>query len=380
MSPERLAGWFRRFVEVRDGAGAERALLTAIAAGASPAALAGMLAAAATDHVFLDGGHALDFVNKGCELLDRVGWEEAGAILPSLVPVLTAARRSEELNAWRHPVDLVGLTESAFARLPALFATAGADPGWRRSAGLTETLLGEDPAAIVRALTGALAAGAPAAAVARAVSEAAALRVARFHTANEFADWVAVLHTFTHAHAVQRLLARAPSAEALRGVYHAALALYLDRFLNAPAARLPEERPAALGALPTAPAALLGGLRDLLDREQQVEAAALTVQRYLALGHDPAPLVAELGHLLLREDGEFHSYQMLEAGLALYGDLVGEEPAAAGRVLVAVVRYLAAHAPTSRALRQTARIARRLQRGDDLSVPEAEEAEVAEVR
>jgi hypothetical protein len=35
-------------------------------------------------------------------------------------------------------------------------------------------------------------------------------------------------------------------------------------------------------------------------------------------------------------------------------------------VLVAVARYLAAHAPTSRAMHQTARTARRLAAGDDL--------------
>ena len=369
---DRLKGWFRRFVEVRDGEGAERALLTAIAAGTPPAGLADVLAAAATDHVFLDGGHTLDFVNKACELLDLIGWEQAGTILPSLVPGLAAARRSEELNAWRHPVDLVALMEPVMARLPELFAAAGGDPGWRAPAELTETLLGEDPAAIVGALSGALAAGAPATAVSRTVSYAAALRVARFHTANEFGDWITVLHTFSHANAVHRLMGRAPSPELVRGVFHGAMRLYLDRFLNAPAARLPEERPAELAALPTEGAALLGLLRELLDREQQVGGAALVVQRYVGLGHELGRLVAELGHVLLREDAEFHSYQMFEGGLALHRELAGDDPVGAGRALVATARYLAAHAPTSRSMLQTARIARRLQRGDDLAAGPAE--------
>jgi hypothetical protein len=154
----------------------------------------------------------------------------------------------------------------------------------------------------------------------------------------------------------------------LRGVFHAAMRLYLDRFLNTPAARLPEERPADLESLPTDGSSLLGQLRELLDREQQVAAAGQLAHRYLALGHDPAALIAELGHLLLREDGEFHSYQMLEAGAALHRELAVTDPAAAGRVLVAVARYLAAHAPTSRAMLQTARTARRLQRGEDLTL------------
>jgi nitrite reductase/ring-hydroxylating ferredoxin subunit len=370
----RLKSWFRRFIEVRDADGAERALLTAIDSGIAPAALAGLLAAAATDHYFLDGGHTLDFINKACELLDRVGWEEAAAILPSLVPGLAAARRSEELNSWRHPVDLVALLEPVFARSrQSAVGSRQSDADWRATDSFIDTLLGDDPAAIVEAIASALEAEAPPTSISRAICYAAAMRVARFHTSNEFGDWITVLHTFTHANAVHQMLRRAPSPELLRGVYHAAMRLYLDRFLNMPAARLPEERPADLAALPSEATALLAHLRELFDREQQVQAAGAVVFRYLSLGLDPAPLIAELGHLLLREDGEFHSYQMLEAGLALHGELVGEDAAAAQRVLVAVARYLAAHAPTSRAMLQTARTARRLQRGDDLAA-ETEEA------
>jgi nitrite reductase/ring-hydroxylating ferredoxin subunit len=365
----RLKTWFRQFVEVRDADGAERALLTAIHAGLPATELADILLAAATDHYFLDGGHTLDFVNKACELLDLIGWdrETAGTILPSLVPVLAMSRRSEELNSWRHPVDLVALLEPVFARLPELVAGAGTDLTWIAGDSFVATLLGDDPAAIVEALTKGLASGAPLTALTQAVSYASALRVARFHTANEFSDWITVLHTFTHANAVHQAMRRAPSAELVRGLYHGAMRLYLDRFLNMPAARLPEDRPSDLATLPSEADALLAHLRDLLDREQQVQAAADATHRYLALGHDPGPLVATLGHLLLREDGEFHSYQMIEAGIALFAELAPRDPAAANRALVAVARYLAAHAPTSRAMLQTANIARRLQRGEDLS-------------
>jgi nitrite reductase/ring-hydroxylating ferredoxin subunit len=372
----RLKRWFRGFVEVRDADGAERTLLTAIASGLPAAALADLLATAATDHVFLDSGHTLDFINKACELLDEIGWQEATTVLPSLVSGLTMARRSEELTAWRHPVDLIALLEPEMNRLPELFAVAGTNPSWRPSDDFNATLLGDDPVAIVTALSAALADGASAAMVARGVSYAAALRVARFHhTSNEFGDWITVLHTFTHANAAHRLLQRAPSPELLRAVYQGAMRLYLDRFLNTPAARLPEDRPRQLASLPVEAESLLTNLRELFDREQQVAEAALVVHHYLALGHDPAPLIAELGHLLLREDGEFHSYQMLEAGLHLHADLAAETPAAAHRVLVAVARYLAAHAPTSRAMLQTARTARRLQRGEDLTIDPDEEHE-----
>ncbi len=372
----RLKSWFRRFIEVRDADGAERALLTAIDADLPPAALADILAAAATDHYYLDGGHTLDFINKACELLDLIGWNQAATVLPSLVPVLAASRRSEELNTWRHPMDLVELLAPAFTRLPEIDLDAA--KAWRPPADLTDILLGDDPAAIVATLTTALTAGAPATALSQAVSHAAALRVARFHTANEFADWIAVLHTFTHANAVHQLLKRSPSTELLRGVYHGAMRLYLDRFLNTPPARLPETRATDAARLPTDAATLLVDLEETLDREQQVEPAALIVWRYLELGHDPAPLIARLGHLLLREDGEFHSYQMLEAGIALHSELRQTDRAAAGRVLVGVTRYLAAHAPTSRSMLQTARIALRLQRGDDLTLdPDEADVEVA---
>nr|MDQ6909395.1 Rieske 2Fe-2S domain-containing protein [Actinomycetota bacterium] len=58
---ERLAAWYRRFIETRSASAAERVLLTAIAKGQKAAEVSGMMLAAATDHVFLDGGHTLDF-------------------------------------------------------------------------------------------------------------------------------------------------------------------------------------------------------------------------------------------------------------------------------------------------------------------------------
>ncbi|MGA1196700.1 MAG: Rieske (2Fe-2S) protein, partial [Candidatus Latescibacterota bacterium] len=79
------------------------------------------------------------------------------------------------------------------------------------------------------------------------------------------------------------------------------------------------------------------------------------------------------GHALLREDAEFHSFQMLEAAFAKVAELDEER---ARMTLVAAARYLAAHAPTARALRQTANLALRLHRGEDLSAddPDADDA------
>ena len=361
---ERLRRWFRGFVAVRDEEGAERTLRTAIASGATPAALAEMLAAAATDHTFIAGGHTLDFINKATELLDAAGWERADALLPSLIPGLCRAQRSEESNAWRHPVDLIALARPSLERLPATLANQATPNGGQDREALAATLLGDDPAASIAALDAALESGAPVVEVSRTLAYAAALRVARFHTSNEFPDWITVLHTFTYCNALDQLLRRDSSPDVARGLYHGAMKLYLDRFLNMPPARLPDERqrePAPAGA-----ADLLAELRDLLNSQQQVNEAAALVDRYLALGHPMDELMAALAHVLLREDGEFHSYQMLEAGIRQARSLAETDALAARRVLVAVARYLAAHAPTARAMLQTARIAQRLHRGEAL--------------
>jgi nitrite reductase/ring-hydroxylating ferredoxin subunit len=355
--------WFRQFIEVRDSDGAERALLSAIDAGGTQQELADMLLAAATDHVFLDGGHTLDFINKACEILDLVGWNQAIDVLPSVVRGLAMARRSEELNTWRHPVDLVALLDPLADRLPHLIRQAtGSD--WAEFDDLIALLLAEDPQATFMAIAAALESGASLTQVSQALSYAAALRVARFHTSNEFADWITVLHTFTYCNALHQSLKRSPSPELARGIFHGAARLYLDRFLNMPAARLPEERSGS--DEPATGEQLRQELLELMDSEQRVNESAMLVHRYLSQGFDRAPLIAALGHTLLREDGEFHSYQMYEAGLALERELRDTRPSAANHVLIAVARYLAAHAPTSRAMLQTARTAIRLQRGESV--------------
>jgi nitrite reductase/ring-hydroxylating ferredoxin subunit len=369
-----LRAWFRGFAEVRDVDGCERTLLTAIRRNAEPAVLADMLLAAATDYFFLAGGHTVDFINKACELLDHVGWQHAAEVLPSVIRGIAQGQRSEEQNAWRHPVDLVATLEPVFRDLPNLLNLDAVPGRWTGFDQLIGTLLAAEPQQTVDALLAALQAGAALTELSQAVAYAAALRVARFHTSNEFGDWITVLHTFTYCNALDQGLRRAPSVEAARGIFHGAMKLYLDRFLNMPAARLPRE--SDVQDLPAAAEALLEGFAELLDREQQVNQAGALTYRYLGLGHPVDGLVQTLGHLLLREDAEFHSYQMFEAGLRQYRALQPAQPAAAQAVLIAVARYLAAHSPTSRAMLQTARSAWRLQRGEELYVsPEGEEAD-----
>src|SRR5438270_7026334 len=169
----------------------------------------------------------------------------------------------EEANEWRHPIDLVAMLESGFDELP----DATRSGSWNGRDELVQVVLGEDPQAIADALSAALREGATAEQLAGAVAYAAALRIARFPTSNEFGDWDTALHTFTFANAVQQGLRRAPSLELLRGVFDAATSVYLDRFLNLPAVRLPEPDPAAR------PEELLEELPLLLDRQHRVNEA-----------------------------------------------------------------------------------------------------------
>jgi nitrite reductase/ring-hydroxylating ferredoxin subunit len=356
-----LKRWFRRFVEVRDADGAERCIVSAVEAGATTAEMADVLFAAATDHRYIQVGHTLDFTNKALEALDHAGWAYAAPALASLAPNFAAASRAEESNQWRNPIDLVAILEGAFTKLPAALEAGQEKHGrWQGRDSITPILLGDDPGSIAEALLDALRDGATPEQLAARVAYAAALRIAQFHTSNEFGDWDTSLHTFTFSQAVHRGMKRAPSVELLRGVFDGAMSVYLDRFLNTPPARLPELSPD--GRSDTA--ALLDEFIALLDRQQQVSEAAILVARYLGGGGDPNRLLATLGKSLLREDRNFHTIQMVEAAFRQYAALRGT-PAGA-HVLIAAARYLAAHSPTVRAQRQTYNIAWRLHRGERL--------------
>ncbi len=357
---EQITRWFRQFIEVRDAEGAERAILTACREGAPREQLAEMLFAAATDHRYIDGGHTLDFINKALEALDTTDWRDADAVLSSLTPILANAQRMEESNAWRHPVDLVEIAEGAFIELPAALEVGrGKTAPPAISAALEETLLGDDPAAIAEALLGAVRAGMSPVELAGEVTYAAATRIARFHTSNEFGDWDTALHTFTFANAVHQGLRRIHSPNLLRGVWDAAMSVYLDRFLNIPAARLPVAE-----ANGEAPANLLAQMMVLLNHQQQVNEAAKLAQHYLSGDGEAPALIAAMGEMLLREDRDFHTIQCLEAAARQYELWAGT--ARGELILVAAARYLAAHAPTMRAQGQTFLIALRLARGEAL--------------
>jgi hypothetical protein len=329
-----------------------------VSSGLDPDRVEAMMVAAVTDHVFIDEGHSLDFTNKAFEALGHLGWSHAGEVLPTLVTQTAGARRHEEEGAWRHPHDLAELMAVATTRL-ARARPAGAR-AWSDAevAALAWSLLAEEPEPIIEAICEAAEAGAGVEQLGRALALATALRITRFHVQNDHGDWDIVHHGFTYANALHQSLVRSPSADALRGVLHGAMKLYLDRFLNVPAARLPQLEP---GEGPGD----LAELQECWDAQGQVDRAGRIVYRWVRGGGDADRAVAALGAALLAEDAGFHWFQTVEAAVRQSSSWpAGSEEAAL--ILGGAARFLAAHTPTRRELPQVVRIAQRLRRGDPL--------------
>ena len=357
--PEVFKQWFRGFIEVRDTDGAERVLRTAIDLGLSKDEIHGIIFAAATDRIYIDAGHVVDFCNKAFELLDHIGWEHAGQVLTSLVRGMATARRSEELNSWRNPIDLVALVQQARNQLPELWEkSAGVRGSWTDHENLPETILADDPRITIASINEAIRNGATAEQLGGKVAYAAFLRMARFHTSNEFGDWDTVHNTLTAANALHQALERAPSIELLRAVYDTAMSIYLDRFLNMPPQRIPV--PSSNRTTDNLPVELL----DAMNSQQQVEESARLVTDFVGNANDPDDVIPTLAHAMLREDSSFHHFQIVDAAIKQYQHRKPNH--SARHSLVAMARFLAAHYPTPRSVNQTFNIAVRLQRGDEI--------------
>ena len=358
--PEVFARWFRSFIDVRDDEGAERCLVTAIELGIPKQRIAEMVFAAATDHIYLDGGHVVDFGNKAFELLDHLGWEMAGQVLPSLVHGMARARRSQELSQWRQPIDLASMVWQARAELPDLLEQGRSRSGtWDQEDELASQMLGDSPGEIIDSIKQAVASGATAEQLGGAVAHASFLRMAHFHLSNEFRDWDTVHNTLTAANGLHQALRRTPSPELLRGVFDVAISIYLDRFLNMPPQRIPEPVPSTAAA-----SEQLDSLLEMVNLRQQVEESAQAVSGYMVGESSPEDLLATLGRMMLREDADFHSFQIVDAAFRQFESRKGSE---SGRhVMIGLSRFLAAHSPTPRAEGQTYQIALRLQRGEEI--------------
>jgi hypothetical protein len=353
--PERYIDWFRRFIDSRSEEAAERTLRTAIHIGLDQQDIATMVFGACTDHLYIDEGHSLDFANKAFELLDHIGWGQAEAVLPSIVPNLVRATRMEETSSWRHPVDLPALLGEAFRDLDGLIGEGGGRvPDWDDHDALAETILDGEPSEIIAALRDLLRSGVPPVELSAAVAYAAARRPVHFHVSNEFGDWDTVHHTLTYANAVDQALRRAPSNLLVRGIFDGAMSVYLERFLNVPKQAIPK---------PSGRDRKAADLLTLFDVQGQVDETAQVVIDLLSEDRHEE-VIRTLGHALLREDAGFHMYQIYEACLRQYRRFAGTP--AGDHVLIGAARFLTAHSPTVRAVGQTFDIAARLHRGEAL--------------
>ncbi|MFQ5734297.1 MAG: Rieske (2Fe-2S) protein [Planctomycetaceae bacterium] len=360
-APERLSRWLCNWVQTRHRDGAERVVLTACDRFGPSAELADIVFTAANERVYAQIGHVFDASNKAFELLDAIGWEQAADMLPLLMRQTVMAPGAEEDAHWHHPVEVIEPLKNAEATLREMFA---ADFGRRETfdAHLTDVLLGDDPLSIIDALMSSLREGAAPHTLAKQVAYAAAVRLARFAMTNEVTDWFNPRHTFIFANAVHRAVKRSPTPGVVRGILHAALSVYMDRFLNMPAARMPgDER---LGQLPTDSTALRRQLLDALDTHADVETTAAMVVRHLRQGHPRSDLIDVLAFATSREDLDFHAMQVLEAAVQQCREWDGGPETE--QIFVAVARQLAAFCPTPRAGLQIARIADRLDRGEKM--------------
>ena len=382
-----LKHWFRQFIESRDAQAAERCIVTAVRLGVDNRYIADILFAAATDHRYLDVGHVLDFTNKALEALDSAGWNNNSnrdlveSVLSSLVSGYANAERMEESNSWRHPIDLIDILEKAFKELPAVLENGRREQlkkkKWDQGNELLNTLLGDDPQLIINSLLEALGQGAKEEELAGIVAYTAALRIAQFHTRNEFSDWDTSLHTFTYANAVHQGLRRTATHELLRGMFDGAMRVYLNRFLNLPPVPLPDPKKMENVNINhdstfIEPEILLKDLLSLLDKQQQVNQAGQLIVDYLYNKGKPDRLMAAFGKALLREDRNFHSIQMIEAAFRQYSLLTANDSENNSRntkgvhILVAAARYLAAHSPTMRSQGHTYQTANQLYHGEHL--------------
>ena len=152
-----------------------------------------------------------------------------------------AADRSEESSEWRHPRDLAALAAEAEDRLELALEKGWAVTNVHVDVGaLAWSLLDDDPDAVVGAVLDAVGGGA----APEQVGRAARLRRRAAHRALPHPERLRRLelgaprlHRRQRAAPVAACGARRP--ELLRGAIHGALRVYLDRFLNVPAARLP---------------------------------------------------------------------------------------------------------------------------------------------
>ena len=269
--------------------------------------------AAVTDHVFVDGGHTIDFTNKAFEALGCVGDDAAPTCCRRSCSQTARSSRSEESGEWRHPHDLAALVARANAQLDRAL-DAGRAHRWRVHRRRPVWRGSSSPTTPTRSSTRCSTRYAPAPTdeqLGRALAYAAALRITRFHMQNDHGDWDTVHHSFTAANALHQALQRVtvrPSCCAARCTARCAST-------STASSTCPRR------ACPSAEHGDLAELARCWEVQGEVDKRGQHRLRVPARRRRPPQLIAALGHALLAEDAEFHWYQMFEAARPPVGDL-----------------------------------------------------------
>ena len=272
---------------------------------------------AVTDHVFVDEGHTLDFTNKAFEAValvgDDVGADRAAdARPPDRAVVAQRGERRVASSARPRRARARARTAQLDAALDAgTRASRRASPTSPASRGSSST---DDPEVVVDALLDALRAGAAEEQIGQALAYAAALRITRFHTQNDFGDWDTVHHSFTTANALHHALAAVAVARAAarRGARRAA--------------RLPRPVPqrARGRGCPTPSTATSPTSRACWEVQGEVDTAGNIVYGYLRERRRPrASSSRRSARRSLAEDVGFHWYQVFEAAVRQSATLAG---------------------------------------------------------
>jgi nitrite reductase/ring-hydroxylating ferredoxin subunit len=208
---------FPGLVDAEQGEEAEALLRGLLAAGASPTEIRHAFLSAITDH-FLGYGHPMIYCQKAFDLLDRIGWSQADAVLAPLVPAITWSTRYDRLPYMRR---FLRAWQAVEGDAPAL---ATPDPGL---SGLRRVLVDGMPEDAVAAVTGAVRGGVPVPHIIDAIASVAATRLGRFDIASDTDDskdagWLDVTHTLTYTNALRWAWSVDPGPLVLRGVLHAA--------------------------------------------------------------------------------------------------------------------------------------------------------------
>lgn len=212
--PTHAAGSFRSAVEAEELEVAQSLVLAGIESGAGPEELHAWFVPLLGDH-HLSYGHGAIYTQKAFQLLDAIGWERAGTVLPHLVPSLVWGTREDLLPYMRpfmralHDVELDALAER------------DADPTWTDDGTLLAALLGADRTAPLTAAVAALHDGAGVYGLLTTVVEAVSQRMLRYDAAGEFdlADdfgWLDITHGITYANAARWHHARRPGPSTVR--------------------------------------------------------------------------------------------------------------------------------------------------------------------